>query len=86
MKSLGLHATANALSTYYYQSGFNPEFEKISPGTLLIGHAIEQAISERQSQFNFLRGSEAYKHAWGARDQPTVRKIIPRPVIEESCL
>jgi CelD/BcsL family acetyltransferase involved in cellulose biosynthesis len=68
-----IYALADGSSTYYYLSGFDPEFEKISPGTLLIGHAIERAISEGQVQFNFLRGSEPYKYAWGAKDQPTVR-------------
>jgi CelD/BcsL family acetyltransferase involved in cellulose biosynthesis len=67
-----MYAFADASATYYYLSGFDPEFEKISPGTLLIGHAIERAISEGHTQFNFLRGSEPYKYAWGAKEQPTL--------------
>jgi CelD/BcsL family acetyltransferase involved in cellulose biosynthesis len=38
---------------------------------LLIGHAIEQAITEGAEEFDFLRGREAYKNAWGAADRAT---------------
>jgi CelD/BcsL family acetyltransferase involved in cellulose biosynthesis len=71
-----LYAFANARATYYYLSGFDPEFEKISPGTLLIGHAIERAIAESHCDFNFLRGAEPYKYAWGATDRQTHRLTV----------
>jgi CelD/BcsL family acetyltransferase involved in cellulose biosynthesis len=71
-----LYAFANFESTYFYLSGFDPEFEKISPGTILIGHAIERAIEEGHRAFNFLRGSEPYKYSWGAQDQETFRCVI----------
>jgi len=66
-----LYALADSQATYFYLSGFDPEFEKLSPGTLLIGHAIEEALSERHRTFNFLRGREPYKYRWGALDQET---------------
>jgi CelD/BcsL family acetyltransferase involved in cellulose biosynthesis len=61
---------------YYYLGGFDPEFESISPGTLLIGYAIEQAISEGASEFDFLRGQERYKYLWGAEDCPTYGRLL----------
>lgn len=73
-----LYAFVDSRSTYYYLSGFDPEFEKISPGTLLIGHAIEEAIIEQHREFNFLRGSEPYKYSWGAAEQETFRAAINR--------
>src|ERR1051326_3682211 len=57
----------------YYLSGFDPEFEKFSLGTLLIGHCIEEATREGAVGFDFLRGQEAYKYHWGAKDRPTYR-------------
>jgi CelD/BcsL family acetyltransferase involved in cellulose biosynthesis len=55
---------------YYYLSGFDPAFDRFSPGTLVVGHAIEQAAREGATEFDFLRGREAYKYRWGARDRP----------------
>jgi CelD/BcsL family acetyltransferase involved in cellulose biosynthesis/glycosyltransferase involved in cell wall biosynthesis len=54
----------------YYLSGFDPSFDRYSPGTLIVGHAIEQASREGATEFDFLRGREAYKYRWGARDRP----------------
>ncbi len=59
---------------FYYLGGFDPEYERLSPGTLVIADAIEQAVSEHLTHFDFLRGGEAYKYAWGARDGPTWRR------------
>jgi CelD/BcsL family acetyltransferase involved in cellulose biosynthesis len=73
-----LYALADNRRIYFYLSGFNPELAAFSPGTLLIGHAIEQAIAEGATHFDFLRGREAYKYMWGARGQLNYRKrFIP---------
>jgi CelD/BcsL family acetyltransferase involved in cellulose biosynthesis len=55
---------------FYYLSGFDPAYERMSPGSLLIQHGIEQAIAERMKRIHFLRGREAYKYHWGATDRP----------------
>jgi CelD/BcsL family acetyltransferase involved in cellulose biosynthesis len=62
----------------YYIGGFDPEFSDVSPGTLLIGHAIERAIGEGAAEFDFLRGQERYKYSWGAKDRPTYRCVLQR--------
>lgn len=51
-----------------YIGGFDPDFAKLSVGTLAIGHAIEEAMREGAGTFNFLRGAEPYKAYWGADD------------------
>jgi CelD/BcsL family acetyltransferase involved in cellulose biosynthesis len=66
-----LYALSNARETYFYLAGFKPKFEKLSPGTLIIGQAIQRAFAEHHSAFDFLRGKEPYKYSWGARDCPT---------------
>jgi CelD/BcsL family acetyltransferase involved in cellulose biosynthesis len=53
---------------YAYLGGFDPDFAYESPGMILIGHAITEAAREGAGQFDFLRGREAYKYRWGARD------------------
>ena len=62
----------------YYLSGFDPAFAEFSPGMLLIAHAISQAMCEKAGCFDFLRGGEAYKYAWGAHDSHTYRRTIHR--------
>jgi CelD/BcsL family acetyltransferase involved in cellulose biosynthesis len=40
---------------------------------VLINAAIEHAIREGCEEFDFLRGVEPYKYAWGAANQHTYR-------------
>ena len=68
-----LFALADRRAAFYYLGGFDPEFAPISPGTLLIGDAIEQAIREQLNEFDFLRGCEAYKYRWGAKNRLNYR-------------
>jgi CelD/BcsL family acetyltransferase involved in cellulose biosynthesis len=63
---------------YYYLSGFEPEFEKYSLGTLIVGHGIEETIREGANEFDFLRGQEAYKYKWGAQDRFNYRRQLWR--------
>lgn len=49
-----------------YFIGFDPEFAEVSPGTLLVAHAIREAKREGAREFSFLRGDERYKRLWGA--------------------
>lgn len=63
---------------YLYLSGFDPALERLSPGMLLVGRAVEAAIAEGFAVLDFLRGRERYKYFWGAQDAPTFhRRIMP---------
>src|SRR3546814_5097284 len=59
---------------YAYLSGFDPSYERQSFGTLVVGHAIAEAVREGLTEFHFLRGGEAYKYAWGARDRVNAQR------------
>ena len=61
---------------FYYLSGFDPQFAEFSPGTVMIGYAIEQAIAEGAGEFDFLRGREAYKYMWGAKGRLNYRRQL----------
>jgi CelD/BcsL family acetyltransferase involved in cellulose biosynthesis len=63
---------------YAYLTGFDPAFAHESPGTVLIGHAIEQAAQQGAREFHFLRGREPYKYEWGGRDCWNVRLELRR--------
>lgn len=71
----GLAAKGRA---YAYIGGFDPAFAHESPGAILIAHAMQEAQAEGASYFDFLRGGEAYKYAWGAQDTPVFRRIWER--------
>ena len=65
-------------TVYYYLSGYDPKLEKLSPGTVLVSHAIEQAVRDGLVEFDFLRGAEDYKYAWGAKDRMNFRRQLVR--------
>ena len=63
---------------FAYLGGFAPAFEEASPGAILIGHAIGEAIDEGAREFHFLRGRETYKYSWGATDRWNQRRLWTR--------
>ena len=68
-----VYALQAGLRAYSYLGGFRPELSGYTPGTLIMGYAIEQAIAEGAREWDFLRGAEKYKYAWGALDQSNYR-------------
>lgn len=71
-----IHAFREKGTVYCYLQGFDPEFEKLSPGVLALGGVIEEAIREGATAIDFLRGQETYKYRWGAKDRETVRRQV----------
>ena len=69
---------AHGGTEYYYLSGYEPELEKLSIGTLIVAHALERAIRAGATTFDFLRGAEEYKYTWGATDRLNRRRRIFR--------
>jgi CelD/BcsL family acetyltransferase involved in cellulose biosynthesis len=55
-----------------YNSGFDPAHAWLAPGIVLLAHLIRDAIERRIPVFDFLRGEEAYKYAFG----PTPRDLF----------
>ncbi len=48
----------------FYQSGFDPQFTRLSVGLVALGLAIKSAIGEGALEFDFLHGEEGYKFHW----------------------
>lgn len=66
-------------TTYYYLGGFEPELSRFSVGSVLTARAIKYAIeTDKATRFDFLRGNESYKYAWGATDTANCRIIAGR--------
>ena len=63
-------------TVYYYLSGYDPALEKLSIGNILVAHAIEDAVRDGATTFDFLRGAEEYKYAWGAKDRMNRRRQL----------
>lgn len=63
-----------------YMTAYDPECRRISPGTILLGYAIERARERGSEAFHFLRGDEPYKFLWGAQAHVnTCRKFTRIP-------
>ena len=65
-------------SAYAYLGGFDPDFSFESPGTVLIGAALEDAAAAGCSEYDFLRGPEPYKFGWGATARSNTRRTFRR--------
>lgn len=64
---------------WVYNSGLDPSaFGALSLGVVLTAKAIEHAIENGRSQFDFLRGNETYKYRFGAKDTEVYRITISR--------
>ncbi|HEU4566226.1 MAG TPA: GNAT family N-acetyltransferase [Gemmatimonadaceae bacterium] len=74
-----LLAFADRRRVCYYIGGFDPAAERLSPGTMLIAHAIEEASRAGAREFDFLLGAEPYKYRWGARDRASWRLTLRHP-------
>ena len=64
---------------WVYNSGLDPSaFGALSLGVVLTAKAIEHAIENGRSQFDFLRGNETYKYRFGAKDTEIYKITISR--------
>lgn len=53
----------NAILTFW-NTAFDPDYEKYSPSKLLINEQIKYAFDNNYKYFNFMEGSEGYKLDW----------------------
>ncbi|HJW23027.1 MAG TPA: GNAT family N-acetyltransferase [Candidatus Limnocylindrales bacterium] len=65
-------------SLLYYNAGLDPEARHLSPGVVLVERLARRALERGLRRLDFLRGNEAYKYEWGARDESIQRLLIRR--------
>ncbi len=63
---------------YYYVTAFDPDYANYSIGNLHIMHLLESAIKDGLSEFDFLRGLEAYKLYWSRSIKNNIQLIVGR--------
>ena len=55
---------------YLYNSAYEPDAARLSPGLVLVSHLVERSIDEGLEVFDFLRGPERYKYQLGGQAVP----------------
>lgn len=55
---------------HFYLAGRDESFNDPPPGLVLHAHSIRYAISKGFTTYDFLRGNEAYKYSFGAKERP----------------
>ena len=64
---------------YVYNSGYDPEHSRLSPGIFLAAHCIGQAIERKLKVPPILRGQEDYKYRLGGKEEKIYRiKAVKR--------
>lgn len=58
--------------------GYNPDYRKYRPGTLLYGYDIEDCIHRNLTTYDLSRGSDAYKIRMGTERNYNVRAIVAK--------
>jgi hypothetical protein len=64
----------------FYITGFDKRYAAFSPGTVIVAHAIREAICNGYRVFDFLRGDEPYKFSLGAELRQTENVTIFRNI------
>jgi CelD/BcsL family acetyltransferase involved in cellulose biosynthesis len=55
---------------YLYNSAYEPDAARLSPGLALVSELVKSAIENRLEKFDFLRGPERYKYQLGSEPVP----------------
>jgi CelD/BcsL family acetyltransferase involved in cellulose biosynthesis len=62
-----------------YNSGLDSQnFQRLSPGIVLVGDLIQHAIENKRAVFDFMRGNEDYKYRLGGQDTHIFKLRIER--------
>lgn len=61
----------------FYSTGYDPAWRRYGPGRRIMAAAIRSAVDEGATEFDFLRGDEAYKRSWGTRTRFDLRLWRP---------
>ena len=60
-----------------YHSSFRKEYAKLSPGTVLTAAVIRSACERGRSEYDLLRGAEAYKSRWSETVRSELQLLAP---------
>jgi CelD/BcsL family acetyltransferase involved in cellulose biosynthesis len=63
---------------WVYNSGMARKFAQLSPGVVLGGFLIMDAIEKRYAEYDMMRGDEDYKYQWGGQNRFVMRAVVER--------
>jgi CelD/BcsL family acetyltransferase involved in cellulose biosynthesis len=63
---------------WVYNSGLNHKYDQLSPGIVLAGYLLIDAIAKGCEMFDMMRGDEDYKYQLGGRDRFVMRAVLQR--------
>lgn len=64
---------------YFYQSGFDPAYQKQSVGLVSMGLGIKSAIEDGAREYDLLHGNEEYKSHWSSERRELARLELYPP-------
>ena len=64
---------------YFYQHGFDSQYQPLSVGLVLMGLTIQAALEDGALEFDMLYGTESYKRLWARDERPLLNlQLFPR--------
>ncbi len=63
---------------WIYNSGIDWNFNEYSPGWVLLARLLQWTNENNRVEFDFMRGDEAYKYRFGAKDRFVLRATLTR--------
>jgi len=63
-------------SLWDYSKAYNPDFSRLSPGTMLVPAILDYGFARGYREYDFLRGEEEYKMQWSTGIHQTWRVVI----------
>ncbi len=83
--SLAAYVDPVRRSVLYYTSGFDQRYQKLSPGKVIVGYAIRDAIHNGFKEFDFLVGGHDYKLSFfGATERFATSPVVTRDSLRKT--
>lgn len=76
-----LYCLTDGDSTYYYQGGFDTDYDQLKPGMVLMSCAMEEAIKEGCKNFNMMKGDYDFKRSLAKEEDRTFSAVLVRPTL-----
>ena len=74
-----LYCLSDGDTTWYYQGGFDTDYDQLKPGMVLMSCAMEEAIKEGCQRFNMLKGDYDFKRSLAKGNDTTWSVTLARP-------
>jgi CelD/BcsL family acetyltransferase involved in cellulose biosynthesis/dTDP-4-amino-4,6-dideoxygalactose transaminase len=67
---------------FYYTPGYDPDYARYSPGTVLLIYILEDAFKSGLKEFDFSKGELQYKSHWATGERQNRRIIFASPTLK----